>query len=157
MTDEALDAFRISPTEVQGELPMSTPHEPQQTALVIDDDTSILEMLNDLLVDAGFATTTVTRGQDALDAIARQHFDVLLVDIGLPDMSGMNVCNAARSSYGPKAAILMITADARRERIVTALELGADDFVPKPFFIDELLARIHAKLRRRDGSLPENS
>lgn len=132
---------------------MSILEERQQTALVIDDDVSILEMLDDLLGEAGFATTTVTRGQDAIDVMAQQHFDVLLVDLGLPDMSGMNICDVARSYYGQAATILMITADARKERVVTALELGADDFVPKPFYIDELLARIHANLRKRDRSL----
>jgi len=130
---------------------MSVPGKQRYTALVIDDEEAILHILNDILIEAGFATTIVTRGQDALDVIARQHFDVLLVDVGLPDMSGLVVCDAARTRYGQTTAILVVTADGSKERLVTALALGADDFVPKPFYIDELLARIDATLRRVTG------
>jgi DNA-binding response OmpR family regulator len=64
-------------------------------------------------------------------------------------MNGMQICQAARERYGDDVIIFIITADQQRERLMTALEVGADDFIGKPFHIEELLARIEVKLRRR--------
>jgi len=118
------------------------------TALIVDDDQGILSVLDTILTDAGFTTTCFERGLPAIDAIAHQHFDVLVLDIALPDISGMQICERARECYGEMAVILILTANSQTERLVTALNLGADDFMPKPFDIDELLIRIDVKLRR---------
>jgi DNA-binding response OmpR family regulator len=126
--------------------------EPGRTALVVDDDPAILEVLVEILDEAGFATTTFDRGLPALAALAERHFDVLLVDQWLPDINGIRICAAAQEA-GTTGAILMITADSRVERHITALTLGADDVVAKPFHVDMLLARIEAKLRSKSKNV----
>lgn len=119
-----------------------------RTALVVDDEQTLLDLLETELVEAGFETTCFTHGQPALAALQERHFDLLVVDVGLPDTNGMQICEVARQHYGDKITIFIITGDNRRSRCVTALELGADDFVGKPFDMEELLARIDVKLRR---------
>ncbi len=120
----------------------------ERTALVVDDETGLLQVLESILVDAHFVTTCFELGQPALDLLAHQHFDLLIVDVGLPDMNGMQICAAARERYGDTTSIFVITADNRQQRCVTALEVGADDFLAKPFDTEELLARIDVKVRR---------
>jgi DNA-binding response OmpR family regulator len=119
-----------------------------RTALVVDDDPAVLGLLTEILVEDGYITTSFPRGRPALDALAQQPYDVLVVDVGLPDMNGMRICQEARQQYGDDIVIFIITGDQQRERVVTAFEIGADDFISKPFDIDELLARIAVKLRR---------
>ena len=121
--------------------------EPRPTALVVDDDPAIREDLVESLTDAGFATTDFAHGQPALAAVEQRHFDLLLIDQWLPDIDGIQICQAAKRRYGNTAAVLLITADTRVERHVTALTLGADDVVTKPFHVEVLLARTKAKLR----------
>ncbi len=118
------------------------------TAMIVDDQAALLSLLEDVLADAGFATSSFDQGTPALDALAQQRFDLLVVDVGLPDMNGLRICEVARQLYGDEIAILIITADNCKERCITAFELGADDFVPKPFDLDELVARITVILRR---------
>ena len=103
-----------------------------RTALVVDDDPAILDLLAEILTDAGFAPTCFALGAPAEAALAQQGFDLLLVDQWLPDMNGLRLCEVARERYGTTPVIVMITADARRERKVTALTLFVDDFVEKP-------------------------
>ncbi len=119
-----------------------------RTALIVDDELPLLQLLGEVLDEAGFATTCFGTDAPALDALRTSRFDLLVVDIGLPDMNGMHICETARARYGEDVAILIITADNRKERCITALELGADDFVGKPFDIEELMARISSVLRR---------
>lgn len=119
-----------------------------RTAMVVDDDLALLELLTEILVEDGFITTSFGRGQTALDALAQQPYALLVVDVGLPDINGMRICQEARQRYGNDIIIFIITGDQQRERVVTAFEIGADDFIRKPFDIDELLARIEVKLRR---------
>jgi DNA-binding response OmpR family regulator len=114
---------------------------------VVDDDPAIRDLLVDILGDANFATTCFGFGQPALTAVLQHHFDVLLIDQWLPDINGLELCEAAHHHYGATAVILMITADPRVDRHITALTVGADDVVQKPFHVDILLARIAAKLR----------
>ena len=121
-----------------------------RTALFVDDDPAILDLLAEILTDAGFAPTCFALGAPAEAALAQQGFDLLLVDQWLPDMNGLRLCEVARERYGNTPVVVMITADARRERKVTALTLYVDDFVGKPFDNDVLLARIEAIFRRRD-------
>jgi DNA-binding response OmpR family regulator len=131
---------------------MSRPESQPATALVIDDDPGMLTLLQALLQDAGFATTCVTHIHSALEEIARHPFDVLVIDQWLPDGNGLQICEAARRYYGNQPAILIVTADARSQRAVLALQLGADDVISKPFDIHELVARIQVCLRRRPTS-----
>ncbi len=126
---------------------MTNTVETKWTALVVDDDYGIRELLVGLLDELGFTTTAFDRGEPALTAVKQGHFDLLLVDQWLPDMNGIQICEAASHRYGNTAAILMVTADTGPERHITALTLGADDVVTKPFDIDVLLLRITAKLR----------
>ncbi len=119
-----------------------------RTALVVDDEVALLQVLESVLAEAHFVTTCLERGQPALDLLDNHHFDLLIVDVGLPDMNGMRICTAARERYGDSTTIFVITADNRQQRCVTALEVGADDFLAKPFDTEELLARIDVKLRR---------
>src|SRR5918997_717327 len=96
-----------------------------RTALVGDDEVPLLQLLEDVLDEAGFTTTGFTLGQPAIDALAQQRFDLLVVDIGLPDMNGLRICMEARERYGEDVAVLIITADNRKQRMISALALGA--------------------------------
>jgi two-component system response regulator MprA len=127
---------------------MSTPEAPLYTTLVVEDDPGMLALLQEVLQEAGFATTCFSHGQPALTALATHRFDVLVVDQWLPDMNGLQICEAARTYHGHEPVVLIVTADARREREHLALQLCADDFIDKPFNIEELIARIEARMRR---------
>ena len=133
---------------------MGTNWRKHRAALIVDDERPILELLAELLVEEGFQTTCFDHGKPAVEALTRDRFDLLLIDVGLPDMNGLEICAKARDIYGSAVTIVVITADTRHERLLTAMELGADDFVPKPFLIEELLARIDAKLRFAERSRP---
>ena len=119
------------------------------TALIVDDDKPILGLLEDIFAEAGYAVTSFGLGQPALDALQQQHFDVLIADVWLPDMNGMSICEMARDVYEGKITILMISADTRRQIGVTAMQICADDFMGKPFNVDEMTERIRARLRNR--------
>ncbi len=119
-----------------------------RTALIVDDDPDLLNLLSEILGDVGFATRRYEFGQPALLALTQEHFDLLLIDQWLPDMNGLQICAAARQRYENGAVVMLITADPRIERHVTALTTCADDVVGKPFDVDDLVARIEAKLRR---------
>lgn len=120
------------------------------TALVVDDDPAIREVLVEILQDVGLATTSFELGQPALLALIQNKFDLLLIDQWLPDINGLQICAAAQARYGDAAIVVMVTADPRVERHITALTTCADDVVQKPFDIDVLTARIEAKFRRRE-------
>jgi two-component system response regulator MprA len=117
------------------------------TALVVDDDPAILHLLEDILQEAGFAPTCMTHAKPALAALAEHSFDLLVLDQWLPDGNGLQICEAERTYHGDESVVLILTADARRERQVLALQLCADDFIGKPFDVEELVARIEARLR----------
>jgi DNA-binding response OmpR family regulator len=119
---------------------------------VVDDDPAIRAVLVDILDDAGFTTTDYDQGLPALAAVNRDYFDLLLIDQWLPDLNGIQICEAARERYGNTAVVLLVTADTRRERGVSALSLGADDVITKPFDMGELLARIEVRLRGRGAA-----
>ena len=118
------------------------------TALIVEDDRALLNLIADVLAMDGFVTTKVDNGATALREIGAQRYDVFVLDVRLPDVSGMALCAAARDRYGPGVVILVVTAESSTERLMTAMELGADDFVPKPFDINELLARVNTHLER---------
>lgn len=128
--------------------PNAMEHHKPLTALIVEDDHALLNLMADILRTDGFETTAIDNGNTALMQIEAQRYDLFVLDVRLPDVSGMALCAAARERYGPDVVILIVTAESSTERLMTALELGADDFVPKPFDVNELLARVDTHLER---------
>lgn len=117
--------------------------------LLVDDDPELLQLLFDELQGAGHRCVGVNNGQDALMHLRRGHFALVVLDWTLPDFSGVEICRRLRSS-GDTTPVLMVTARDALEERVAALDAGADDYLTKPFELDELQARVRAQLRRRD-------
>jgi two-component system, OmpR family, KDP operon response regulator KdpE len=115
-------------------------------ALVIDDDRLLLRTLRINLAARGYQVVTAGTGAAGLRAAAAQHPDVVIIDIGLPDVSGIEVLKVLRSWMTAPMLVLSGRTDARDK--VEALDAGADDYLTKPFDMEELLARLHATLRR---------
>jgi two-component system response regulator MprA len=115
--------------------------------LVADDDRGVRDALDRALRVAGFETDLAGDGLQALAAIGRRPPDAVVLDVMMPEMDGLAVCRRLRTS-GDRTPVLLLTArDAVRDR-VNGLEAGADDYLPKPFDLDELLARLRALIRR---------
>ena len=122
--------------------------------LVVEDDTHIREGLVDTLESEGYVATGVADGIEALRVFRNGAFDLILLDVMMPGKSGYDVCREIRKE-DDRVPVIMLTAKGEEVDKVVGLELGADDYVTKPFGIRELLARIHAVLRRagfRGGS-----
>ena len=115
--------------------------------LVVEDDRGVAVSLTDGLSDAGYEVDHVATGAAALDVEAERDVDVVLLDLGLPDMDGRDVCRELRSRSS-NVPIIMLTARGDEFDRVLGLELGADDYVTKPFSVRELIARIRAVTRR---------
>jgi two-component system response regulator MprA len=121
--------------------------------LVVDDDRGVREAVDRALRVAGFETDLATDGLQALAAIGRRPPDAVVLDVMMPAMDGLAVCRRLRTA-GDRTPVLLLTArDAVRDR-VHGLEAGADDYLPKPFDLDELLARLRALIRRSLWSDP---
>jgi two-component system, OmpR family, KDP operon response regulator KdpE len=122
------------------------------TILVVDDEPQIRRVLRATLSSSGYEVISAKDGQEAIEIVIREHPNLILLDVNMPGMSGLEVCSKIRMSFdGP---IIMVTVrNAERDKIA-ALDAGADDYIVKPFAIGELLARIRAALRR---SSPEES
>jgi two-component system response regulator MtrA len=121
--------------------------------LVVDDDPALAEMLTIVLRGEGFDTAVVADGPRALPAVRELRPDVVLLDLMLPGMNGIDVCRAIRAESG--VPIVMLTAKSDTVDVVLGLESGADDYVVKPFKPKELVARIRARLRRTDAEPAE--
>lgn len=115
--------------------------------LVADDDRAIRESLARALELEGYPVVAVRDGASALEAIAADKPDVLILDVMMPGIDGLTVCRVLRAQ-GDQTPILMLTARTETSDRVAGLDAGADDYLPKPFDLDELLARIRALLRR---------
>jgi len=116
--------------------------------LVVDDDRAVRESLRRSLSFNGYSVSLAQDGVEALDAIARERPDAVVLDVMMPRLDGLEVCRQLRST-GDDLPILVLTArDSVSER-VAGLDAGADDYLPKPFALEELLARMRALLRRR--------
>jgi two-component system, OmpR family, response regulator MtrA len=122
--------------------------------LVVDDDPALAEMLGIVLRSEGFDASFVGDGGAALAAFHEMRPDVVLLDLMLPGMSGIDVCRAIRTESG--VPIVMLTAKSDTVDIVLGLESGADDYVVKPFKPKELVARVRARLRRNDDEPVES-
>lgn len=116
--------------------------------LVVDDDPAISEMLTIVLQAEGFDTVAVTDGSEAVGTFQREQPDLILLDLMLPGMNGVDICRAIRTES--MVPIVMLTAKTDTVDVVLGLESGADDYVSKPFKPKELVARIRARLRRTD-------
>ena len=114
--------------------------------LVVDDEPQIRRVLRTTLTAKGYEIFDAKSGEEALDAIRKQRFDLILLDMNMPGMGGLEACREIRASS--EVAIIMLTVRSSEQDKVTALDAGADDYVTKPFGIPELLARIRAALRR---------
>ena len=117
------------------------------TVLIVEDDATLLRGLTDNFVRHGFKVHTAADGQQAINAATEHVIDLVVLDIMLPKVDGFEVCRQVRRRK-LDMPIIMLTARGQEEDIVRGLELGADDYVTKPFNIRELLARVNAFLRR---------
>jgi two-component system phosphate regulon response regulator PhoB len=117
--------------------------------LIVDDERDLAELIDFNLRSAGFSTRVATTGEAALQASREQPSDVVLLDVMLPDMSGVEVCRQLRSTTSTRdVLIVMLTARGEEADRVRGFEMGADDYVTKPFSVRELVLRLKAILRR---------
>jgi DNA-binding response OmpR family regulator len=128
----------------------------KQKILIVEDDPNILLGLEEILKGEGFEVAVCHRGDKALEAVAKARPSLILLDVMLPGASGYDVCKQLRSQK-VSAPILMLTAKGQELDKVIGLDLGADDYVTKPFGVRELVARLHALLRRGPPSLTHTS
>ena len=117
------------------------------SVLLVEDETDIVSPLVRTLEREGYTVDQATTGKDAIAAAIEHHHDILILDLGLPDMDGLEVCRRLRET-GYQGALLILTARSRELDRVVGLDAGADDYLAKPFGLAELLARLRALLRR---------
>lgn len=118
--------------------------------LIVDDEPSITEFVSYAMQKEGYQTETASDGEEALRKIEEQHFDLFILDIMLPGIDGYELCRRIRARMS--TPILFLSARDTESNKVVGLELGADDYLAKPFGVRELLARTRALLRRSQGS-----
>ena len=114
--------------------------------LLIDDDSRLAAMVSEYLAGAGYRVATAASGETGLERLAKEPYDALVLDLSLPDIDGLEVCRRLRARSD--VPVLMLTARGDAMDRIVGLELGADDYLPKPFEPRELLARLKAILRR---------
>lgn len=115
--------------------------------LIVDDDKDIVNLVGDILEDEGYTVYKCYDGKNAIKTIKEKRFDLILLDIMLPDIDGLEVCKKVRDEV--TSPIILLTAKNKNFDKVLGLELGADDYISKPFDDNELLARVKAHLRRQ--------
>ncbi len=119
--------------------------------LIVEDDQGVQKYLKELLLDNGYSVQTASDGVAALNSIEKLAPDLVVLDLGLPNMSGEAVCMEIRKKY-PDLRVIILTAKDSIADIVQGLNLGADDYMTKPFIADEFLARVSARLRYQNGT-----
>ncbi len=122
--------------------------------LYAEDEKSMAEAVTDILKYHNYTVDTVYNGRDAYDYAAAESYDGIILDIMMPELSGIEVLERLRRA-GNKTPILLLTAKAEVEDRIMGLDAGADDYLPKPFSMKELLARVRAMLRRREAFTPD--
>ena len=121
-----------------------------QHVLIVEDETKIASLLNDYLVESGFETSVLYNGEDVEDWLNSNSTNIMLLDLMLPGKSGVDICKDVRRSSS--LPIIMITAKVEEIDRLLGLELGADDYICKPFSPREVVARVKAVLRRSDST-----
>src|ERR1700736_729218 len=117
--------------------------------LVVEDDPDIAELVARYLGKAGFSIEMISSGRDAVAAVTARPPDVLVLDLMLPQVDGLEICRLVRANDKTAAIpIIMLTARAEESDRIVGLEIGADDYIAKPFIPNELVARVRALLRR---------
>ncbi len=119
--------------------------------LLVEDDHTVRALVRLLLEDEGLTVVEASTGLQAVERFATEHVDLVLLDVRLPGLSGFEVCRQLRRTSA--VPIIMVTAQQDSHDVVAGLELGADDYVTKPFNDRELMARVRAQLRRRQGAV----
>jgi two-component system, OmpR family, phosphate regulon response regulator OmpR len=127
--------------------------EPKTRILVVDDDLRLRDLLQRYLTEQGFTVHTVSDAAGMDKMMSRERFDLLVLDLMLPGEDGLSVCRRLRGGKS-SVPIIMLTAKGEEVDRIVGLEMGADDYLPKPFNPRELVARIHAVLRRRAAPPP---
>jgi len=129
----------------------------KERILVVDDEEDILELVRFNLAREGYPVIPAISGEEALKAAQTEHPDLIVLDLMLPDVDGLEVTKALKNDARTRdISIVMLTAKGEESDIVTGLELGADDYIPKPFSPRVLVARVRAVLRRRAQEPPED-
>ena len=126
----------------------------QSSVLIVEDDPAVRESLERALGFEGYSIETARDGGIALTALRESSFDAIILDVMMPHVDGIEVCRRLRSS-GDRTPILMLTAKVTVGDRVEGLDAGADDYLTKPFALDELLARMRALLRRAEGDVSD--
>ena len=122
---------------------------PQDKVLIVDDDLHILRMASRILQSDGIATIEVSSGREALNQILYSHYDLVLLDINLDDLDGFSIVKKVRAQ-GISTPIIIISGNTEEYNTIFGLGIGADDYLAKPFDLDELLARVQVQLRHAD-------
>ncbi|MFM8535729.1 MAG: response regulator transcription factor [Acidimicrobiia bacterium] len=131
---------------------------PPTRILVAEDDTDIGSLLDHYLKKAGFLPTVVASGRDVMPQVQRDTPDLVVLDLMLPGLDGLQLCRAIRSDAATAAIpIIMLTAKAEESDRIVGLELGADDYITKPFSPNEVVARVRALLRRAHRAVPADN
>lgn len=126
--------------------------------LIVDDEEHIIELIKFNLENAGYETLTATNGIDALRIVREENPRLILLDIMLPGMDGYDICKEIRKDNAiANIPVIMITAKGEEVDKILGLELGADDYITKPFSIRELIARVKALIRRTGTSMPDHT
>jgi two-component system KDP operon response regulator KdpE len=125
--------------------------EQRHSILIADDETSLRHVLRTSLTASGFAVEEARTGEEAVEFVREHPFDLVLLDINMRGISGVEACRRIRG-FAPKTGIVMVTVRDSEDDKVRALEAGADDYITKPFLLRELIARLRAVLRRTSGS-----
>ncbi len=129
----------------------------RSTILIVDDDEKIVSMLRRGLAFEGYEVQTASNGAEGLSKLMDKEPDIVVLDVMMPQIDGFEVCRRSREA-GSKVPVLMLTAKDEVQSRVTGLDTGADDYLVKPFALEELLARVRALLRRKSDSAgtPDN-
>lgn len=118
--------------------------------LIVDDELDIAELISDVLVDEGYETVIKNDGISAIETVKNEQFDLIILDIMMPGMSGVEVCNKIRENVS--SPIIFVSAKNQIIDKVLGFEIGADDYITKPFIVEELVARVKAHIRRSNRS-----
>jgi two-component system KDP operon response regulator KdpE len=122
-------------------------NQPAIRILIVDDESAIRRALRPPLVELGFQVAEASRGEEALQLLRASVFDAVLLDVNMPGIGGVETLRRIRA-FAPRLPVLMLTVRDKEEEKVEALDLGADDYVTKPFSTKELIARVRASIRR---------